>query len=190
MQPAFCFLWMSTWIVTGGIGTGKTSVCQSLRTGAGGKLAWFSADQAVHQAYEQAEVQRQLATALGWVEERVVEAAAFRARVREAVLKDAPRRAAIESVLHPLVWKAYLAASEAAKQADKVLVAEIPLYYETGAVVSAEKVIVVAASRRRSDRPIGTITSGANRPMPIWVARQPSVVRKCSMISGQTAPDR
>lgn len=137
---------MKKWIVTGGIGTGKTSFCQTLKR-LMPELSLFSSDEAVHQAYASTEVRLRIATALG-MKQPPGDPEAFRTRVRELVLEAPVARKRLEQILHPHVW-AELEKQEkfAAEGGVKVLVAEVPLYYETGRAVVVDKIIVLAASQ-------------------------------------------
>jgi dephospho-CoA kinase len=138
---------MKRWIVTGGIGTGKSSFCQALKKGLPEGVALFSSDEAVHRAYESPEVRACIATALGLLKPDD-DPAAFRKVVREAVVGVPAARKRLEAILHPFVWAAMEEAKQAAEQAGaKVLVAEVPLYYETGRAVVADKIVVLAASQ-------------------------------------------
>ncbi|MFM7605674.1 MAG: dephospho-CoA kinase, partial [Prosthecobacter sp.] len=55
------------------------------------------------------------------------------------------RRSRLESILHPHVRQELEALRR--QREGNLLVAEVPLHYETGGVISADLVIVVAASR-------------------------------------------
>lgn len=157
---------VKTWIITGGIGTGKSAFAKCLQRHAGAAGLSYSADAAVHEAYELVEVRQAIAEHLAVALDRGISGADFRSRVRAVVLENPEQRRVIEAVLHPLVWKAYEAAVERGrKEGRKVLVAEVPLYYETGAAVAADCVITVAASRAtqlhrlQSDRALDAKTS-------------------------------
>lgn len=157
---------VKTWIITGGIGTGKSAFADCLKRLAGTGCLSFSADAAVHGAYELAAVREQIAShlSLPFIEQE--DGKGFRVRVRSAILDDVGKRKVLEGVLHPLVWKAYSeAVQNGQKEGSKVLVAEVPLYYETDAAVAADCVITVAASRAtqlhrlQSDRALDAQTS-------------------------------
>ncbi len=138
---------MKKWIVTGGIGTGKSSFCQALKR-ALPDLQLFSSDDAVHRAYESPAVRSRIATALRISGGGVGDPAAFRSQVREVVVADPAARERLEGILHPHVWEELAEVQKAASGAGvKVLVAEVPLYYETGRAVVADKIIVLAASQ-------------------------------------------
>lgn len=157
---------MKTWIVTGGIGTGKSAFAKCLNRHLDASGIFFSADAAVHVAYEALEVRQEIASRLGLAFDDQERGGAFRGRVRAALLQTPGYRQVIEGILHPLVWTAYADTVERGHQEGrKVLVAEVPLYYETGAAVAADCVITVAASRAtqlhrlQSDRALDAKTS-------------------------------
>ncbi len=138
---------MKKWIVTGGIGTGKSSFCQTLQR-LMPELVLFSSDEAVHQAYESPEVRNRISAALGIKQVPGSNPEVFRAKVREAVIDAPAARKRLEQILHPHVWaELRKTETEAAETGGKVLVAEVPLYYETGNAVVADKIIVLAASQ-------------------------------------------
>jgi dephospho-CoA kinase len=139
---------MELWVITGGIGTGKSRFAHALTEhGSPSELLSFSADAAVHEAYLDEAIQAQIAFLAG-LDPKVNDPTAFRAQVRDALRRQPDLRYALEAILHPLVWKrCELAVQTAKTERAKVLVAEVPLYYETGAALAADRVIVVAASR-------------------------------------------
>ena len=68
--------------------------------------------------------------------------------LRRVVLPDFSMRAKLDNLVHGYVLQALEEARTKAKEQDaKVFVAEVPLHYEIGSVISADLVIVVAASR-------------------------------------------
>ncbi len=71
-----------------------------------------------------------------------------KARLRDIVFKDDAERRRLESIIHPSVLRA-LEQSRRKAQAlgAEVFLAEVPLYYEIGATVDADLIIVVAASQ-------------------------------------------
>lgn len=110
-------------------------------------LVLFSSDEAVHRAYAVPEVRAEIAAALG-IQNVEGESRSFRSEVRKAVLDDPAARKNLEEILHPYVWaELEVLEEEATKAGVKVLVAEVPLYYETGRAVVADKIIVLAASQ-------------------------------------------
>ena len=141
---------MRTIIVTGGIGCGKTMVSKALCSfiESGGAFR-FSADEAVHLAYESPSVRERIARAVGIDSSAAhTEAPEFRSLVRQKVMADEHLKKAIEQVLHPLVRRDFTETRQKTEaEGLNLLVAEIPLYYETGTAFDGDVVLVVAASR-------------------------------------------
>ncbi|MBL9142280.1 MAG: dephospho-CoA kinase [Verrucomicrobiaceae bacterium] len=141
---------MKTLIVTGGIGCGKSSVaallCSLFRNAS---ILRYSADESVHAAYERPEVRSRIADALEIGDaEQFSSGRDFREVVRSRVVAQKNARSRLEAVLHPVVRRSFIEVKEAAiRKGVKLLVAEIPLYYETGGAFESEGVLVVAASR-------------------------------------------
>jgi len=134
-------------VVTGGVGTGKSTFARQLADLVPG-LAAHDADAAVHALYGDAEVRAGLAGLFG--PEVLVSATDIdRAAVRRAIFAEPAKRTQLEAILHPRVRASCLAAWEAAVVARKPLfLAEIPLYFEGGQWKPdpAFRVVVVACS--------------------------------------------
>lgn len=138
---------MRSWIVTGGVGCGKSQVMKSLEELTARFSATFSADAAVRDLLEKpatlAAVGREFGVSFAGKQPAFV-----RDWLRQSVLPAPPKRARLEALLHPPVLAALEAArAEAAGKGVNLFLAEIPLHYEIGGTVSADFVIVVASSR-------------------------------------------
>ncbi|WP_345735786.1 dephospho-CoA kinase [Prosthecobacter algae] len=141
---------MNSWIVTGGIGCGKSSVTDLL---AGhllkDKALIFSADRSAQALLDQPEILVKLKTQLGEasVVNREGREVADREWLRTEVFANEARRQVLEKMLHPGVL-AELESARAAQSAAgaNLFLAEVPLHYEIGGTVSADLIIVVAAS--------------------------------------------
>lgn len=137
---------VKTWIVTGGAASGKSSFCKLL-AGMSSKVAYYSSDRAVHELFESKEVKDHLVELFGskvLKEDREVD----REWLRQRVFADATERKKLESLLHPL---AFLKLEELRNRLEsegntQLLIAEVPLFYETGREFPADLVIVVAVS--------------------------------------------
>ncbi len=139
---------MKTWIVTGGVGCGKSAVLDLLQAQTG--AAVFSCDDEVRRLLDTPAVLAALEREFG--PEAVAEVAgvrrAHRAWLREQVFAGEGERARLEALLHPGVLAALEVARGRAEAAGcNLFLAEVPLYYEIGATVSADLVLVVASSR-------------------------------------------
>ncbi|MEZ5330351.1 MAG: dephospho-CoA kinase [Verrucomicrobiales bacterium] len=136
---------MNSWILTGGVATGKSSVWRTLGNLEIVGLQRFSCDDAAAAALQSAGVIAQLSEAFGpcgWDG-----GAVDRAWIRANVLPVPEKRARLEAIVHPIVFAELEAARVAAERGGaNLFVAEVPLHYETGASVSADLIIVVAAS--------------------------------------------
>ena len=141
--------------MTGGIGAGKSAALDAFaRHGA----ETISADAIVHRILrEDGDVHRALAERFG--EGVVGEEGADRGAIGKVVFGDPDELAWLEGLLHPKVvqaqaeWRDELAARP---DPPRVIVAEIPLLYETGGERRFDVVVVITASPevRNARRPI------------------------------------
>lgn len=141
---------MKTLIVTGGIGCGKTWAASFLSSLFDATFAAkYSADESVHAAYDRSETRNKIAEVLQISDSTLnCSGKEFRKFIRSHILLDASARSKLEGVLHPLVRQDFVEARGVAiDKGAKLLVAEIPLYYETGGAFESEGVLVIAASR-------------------------------------------
>jgi dephospho-CoA kinase len=136
---------MKTWIVTGGAASGKSTFARLLRDLADEALL-FSSDEAVHELLGRPEVVEQVSAAFG---PQIVGPGGEidRPKLRETVFKGAdegPRRM-LEGILHPLVRDELgKLREEALVKKAQLLIAEVPLFYESAYDYQADLVIVVA----------------------------------------------
>ena len=143
---------MQSWIVTGGVACGKSSISRILSDQGGEQTCSFSSDEAVRQLQNDPTVIDQMVAAFGHrAAARGCDGSVVLDRLwlRERVFADDSARKLLESLLHPGVLRLLTEARGTAARRPEVnlFLAEVPLYYEIGAPVSADLVIVVAASR-------------------------------------------
>lgn len=136
---------MKTWIVTGGAASGKSTFATLLVRLADGS-AHFDSDASVHRSLGTPEVAALLKQDFG---PGVIHAqgGVDRARLREKVFSDTTgvMRKKLEAMLHPLVRLDFeRTRQEALAKKAQVLIAEVPLFYESGYDYQADLVIVVA----------------------------------------------
>jgi dephospho-CoA kinase len=131
--------------VTGGVAVGKTTLSMLLGAELGADR--FSADDEVRRLLgEDAGVASAIAAALG-PGVMGADGRPDRPRLRDRVFDDGPARQALEAVLHPRVRRAWEQKIPYFRVADRFLVVEIPLLYETGGADLCDAVIVAACSR-------------------------------------------
>lgn len=141
---------MKSWIITGGVGCGKSSVTGLLASHLLKDTSQvFSADQTAQRLLDAPEVLVKLQQQFGMsaVVQRDGQLKADRDWLRTTVFSDPIKRQALEQILHPGVLMALEEARKSRAQAGgNLFLAEVPLHYEIGGTVSADLVIVVAAS--------------------------------------------
>lgn len=138
---------MKSWIITGGVGCGKSHVMRLLQGLTGRFSASFSADDTVRTLLESPAILAELGRELG-VSFAGKQPAFVREWLRQSVLPVPAKRAQLEALLHPPVLAALEEArAEAEGKGVNLFLAEIPLHYEIGGTVSADLVIAVASSR-------------------------------------------
>jgi len=142
---------MKNLVISGGVGTGKSTLFAGLLPLFLQKFGSFSSDKAVTELYESHAFMRELNECFGPEALQTDELGTTRVDrrwLRKMVLPDIPMRSKLDGLVHGYVLQALEEAREKAKGQDaKVFVAEVPLHYEIGGVISADLVIVVAASR-------------------------------------------
>ena len=135
---------MITCVVTGGVASGKTSFVRHL-VSSSHTIQGFSSDAAVAELLGKQSVLQRILDRFG----RAVlsdQGGLDKAKLRDLVFADETARRDLEAILHPLVFKSL---EEEQRQASsggvKVLVAEVPLFYETAATFKPDLVVLVAA---------------------------------------------
>ena len=130
--------------ITGGISTGKSTFCRSLRDLLPA-AQFFDADQAVREIVDLAEVRQAVKQEFG---EEVFAASGDlnRAALRAIVFGDAAKRRALEQILHPRIRRLWSAGAQEHRNSPEFFFADIPLLYETGGETLCDRVVVVACS--------------------------------------------
>jgi dephospho-CoA kinase len=136
---------MSAIGITGGIATGKSTVAAALHKSLSLQqpVEWFSADfEARRLTDSDLGVQEEIRSVFGaqlFDSERRLR----RERLRELVFRDPSARKTLESILHPRIRSAWLERANI----GTLLLAEIPLLFETKAEEHLDLVVVTACSR-------------------------------------------
>jgi dephospho-CoA kinase len=142
---------MKTWIITGGIACGKSSVTRAFETGLSSLVQIFSADAEAQRLLDEPEIVAALEVSFG--QSAVVKAEdglpkADRAWLRELIFSDSEAKTALERLLHPRVLSEYEnRRTQAESTGAELFLAEVPLHYEIGFTVTADLIIVVASSQ-------------------------------------------
>src|SRR5438045_364873 len=131
--------------ITGGISTGKTTFCESLR-----RLlpaaTFFDADQAARSLSDQdPEVKKDIRREFG---ADIYSAAGDlnRGKLRSIVLQSAAKKSALEQILHPRIRHQWSAEAQTYRNSPDFFFADIPLLYETDGETLCDRVVVVACS--------------------------------------------
>ena len=131
--------------VTGGISTGKTTFCQSLRDLLP-KAQFFNADQAARELVDQDAAVREAISARFGPDIYSASGDLNRAALRSIVFSDAAQRRVLEEILHPRIRRQWSALAQTHRQPSDFFFADIPLLYETGGESLCDFVVVVACS--------------------------------------------
>ncbi len=130
--------------VTGGIGTGKSTVCAMFQD-CGGRL--IDTDRIVHweMAHNPEMIQR-IARAFGpgVLRDRRVD----RSRLADIVFKEETKRRLLESIIHPVVWAHIQGRMRQEGAKEDCWILDIPLLFETGWQRRMDATVVVTASER------------------------------------------
>ncbi len=133
--------------LTGGIASGKSTVCRTLREFLP-QIAIFDCDASVHRMLESdAELALIVSEAFG-IQSLDVQGRIDRHFLRGRVFADEGTRVRLESILHPRVRQECLDSLEqAAKRGAELFVADVPLLFEKGFDFGQTQVLVIASSR-------------------------------------------
>lgn len=132
---------MFTVAITGGIASGKTTVCHALAKALDAPL--LSCDTVVHDLYDDSEVLNQVAAEFG-AEIITQKGKLNRQALGEHVFSSSGKRKWLEELLHPLVLKR--ADSWREKQVGRCVLIEVPLLYEVDFPLKRDIDIAVACS--------------------------------------------
>ena len=132
--------------ISGGISTGKTTVCGCLREVLP-TAKFFNADEAAHVLLELSEVKREIRAGFG--------SCVFlshgdlnRARLRAIIFSDANKKRALERILHPRIRRQWRTEAKSYRNSPNFFFADIPLLYETGGETLCDRVVVVGCSEK------------------------------------------
>ena len=121
--------------ITGGIGSGKSTVCDILRS-----LGYevYSADQISHELYKDENIQEKIKNNFT---QCIVEGEIDRKILSEIVFSDQSKKRKLEKIFHPKVIQRLK--KRMSESHGKIIFAEIPLLFEGGFENEFDRVIVV-----------------------------------------------
>ena len=133
--------------ITGGISTGKSTLCGCLREIVP-NAKFFNADYAARALVDldpevKKEIRREFGNAIFSADQGL-----NREKLRHIVFTDAAKRRALEQILHPRIRRQWSTEAETHRNSPDFFFADIPLLYETGGERLCDRVVVVACSYR------------------------------------------
>src|SRR5438067_10146548 len=133
--------------ITGGISTGKSTLCARLREIVPG-AKFFDADYAAHQLVDfdpevKKEIRHEFGSAIFSGDQEL-----NREKLRHIVFNEAAKRRALEQILHPRIRRQWSVEAETHRNSPDFFFADIPLLYETGGERLCDRVVVVACSSK------------------------------------------
>lgn len=138
---------MRIFALTGGIATGKSTVCELIREMIPG-VEIFDCDACVKSLLAGDEAVGAAIVEKFGPEARLADGTINRGFLRETIYADAAKREVLEGILHPRVREECLASRDAAaKQGRVVFVADVPLLFEKGFDFGQERSLLIATTR-------------------------------------------
>ena len=133
--------------ITGGISTGKSTLCGCLREIVP-NAKFFNADYAARALVDldpevKKEIRREFGNAIFSADQGL-----NREKLRHIVFTDAAKRRVLEQILHPRIRRQWSTEAETHRNSPDFFFADIPLLYETGGEKLCDRVVVVACSYR------------------------------------------
>src|SRR2546426_6489935 len=133
--------------ITGGISTGKSTLCACLREIVP-SAKFFDADHAAHQLVDfdpevKKEIRHEFGSAIFSADQEL-----NREKLRHIVFGDAAKKRALEQILHPRIRRQWSTEAETHRNSPDFFFADIPLLYETGGETLCDRVVVVACSSK------------------------------------------
>src|SRR5438034_727028 len=133
--------------ITGGISTGKSTLCGCLREIVP-NAKFFNADYAARALVDldpevKTEIRREFGNAIFSADQGL-----NREKLRHIVFGNAAKRRALEQILHPRIRRQWSTEAETHRNSPDFFFADIPLLYETGGERLCDRVVVVACSYR------------------------------------------
>src|SRR5438046_5117893 len=131
--------------ITGGISTGKSTLCACLREIVP-SAKFFDADHDPHQLGDfdpefKKEIRHEFGSAIFSADQEL-----NREKLRRIVFNDAAKRRALEQILHPRIRRQWSAEAETHRNSPDFFFADMPLLDKTGCERRCDRMVVVACS--------------------------------------------
>jgi dephospho-CoA kinase len=137
--------------LTGGLGTGKTTVLKLFKNSGAYTI---DADKLVHEILKKPSTIKKLAAVIGKgiLIERAAKTFINKKRMADIIFNDPQKRRAVEKIIHPEVIKTAedIKTKILAKKSDAIIVFEVPLLLEAGYEKIFDKIIVVYCSKAKA----------------------------------------
>ena len=130
--------------ITGGVSTGKSTFCASLRELLP-DAKFFDADEVARQLVDLEEVKQELLREFG-LGIFLRSGDLNREAVRTIIFQDAGKKKALEQILHPRIRQQWSVEADRHRKLPEFFFADIPLLYETSGETLCDRVVVVACS--------------------------------------------
>jgi dephospho-CoA kinase len=137
---------MNTILITGGIGTGKSTFSHMLREELGDNCHFFDCDEAVYHLLETKEITNKISEVFG---DGVTNenGSVNKTHLRNLMLDDKGAKKKMEEIIHPLVYTACLESREAAEKAGKsIFMVDVPLLFDSDFSLENQGTVVVSCS--------------------------------------------
>jgi transcription termination factor Rho len=144
---------MRIFALTGGIASGKSTVCRLLRELCPAVIL-YDCDAATRRLHSDPAVVEQCRALFGDEAIFAPKSCLDREFLRKKIFNDEEARAQLEGILHPLIRQECLAALEQAREAAQspLFIADVPLLFENSFDFGYEKSLLVASSRETQVR--------------------------------------
>ena len=130
--------------ITGGVSTGKSTLCDCLREILP-EAKFFDADAVARQLVNLEEVKSELRAKFG-PDVFSPGGDLNREALRTIVFQDAAKKSALEKILHPRIRRQWSVEADRHRKSPEFFFADIPLLYETGGETLCDRVVAVACS--------------------------------------------
>ena len=130
--------------ITGGVSTGKSTFCASLRELLP-DAKFFDADEVARELVDLEEVKQELLREFG-LGIFLRSGDLNREAVRTIIFQDADKKKALEQILHPRIRQQWSVEADRHRKLPEFFFADIPLLYETSGETLCDRVVVVACS--------------------------------------------